>query len=190
MVFDSVDFFESQDKDNDGVWSAAEGTAANAEALRLLQEEASRPDYLLLRSDPPSFSPGGGGPGGPGGLADIAATYDKNKDGVVTRAEAEADGLERFAAVNQNGDDHVSALEALHFGRVETQQGLWANDDNLKIVGTQDFTTSFDLIFSADAIFGNADDVVIGSGPIAIPTSPAGISDFTTVIDTGDVIAR
>lgn len=188
MVHDSVSFFDQMDSDGDGVWSQAESTAADAEAVRLLTEEASRPDYLLYQSNPPAFTPGDGQGGT--GLPQISTSYDKNRDGVVTRAEAEQDGEERFAAVNQNGDDHVSAIEALHFGRTETQQGLWANDDNLSIGGTQDFTTSFDLIFSTDSVFGNADDILISSGSIDIPGWPDSIDDFTTVIDTGGVVAR
>jgi hypothetical protein len=188
MVFDSVSFFDQLDSDADGVWSPTETTAANAEALRLLAQEASRPDYLLFQSNPPSFTPGNGQGGT--GLPNISASYDKNRDGVVTRAEAELDGLERFANIDQNADGHVSGIEALRFGRTETQRGLWSNDDNLRIGGTQDFTTSFNLIFSSDSQFGNDDDITIGSGLIAVPSSPEGIDDFTTVIGTGGIVAR
>ena len=194
MVHDSVSFFDQMDSDGDGVWSQEEARAADVEAVRLLAEEGSRPDYLLLQSNPPSYLSGGGGGGGGGGdgrgLPAISQTFDKNRDGVATRAEAEQDGVERFNNVDQNHDGHVSAVEAVHFGRVETQQGLWANDDNLRIGGTQDFTTSFDLIFSTDSVFGNADDILISSGSIDVPGSPDGIDDFTTLITTGGVTAR
>lgn len=196
LVQDSVAFFDSADSDGDGRWLPEEAAAANAETLRLLQEEASRPNYLALETNPSQLAPpdgggpGGGGPGDGGGLADISTQLDKNGDGTVTRDEAVLDGEARFAAINQNGDDFVSRVEAIRFGRVETQSGLWAGDDASRIGGTQDFTTGFDLIFSTNAVFGDADDVIVSSGSIAIPVAPSGYDDFATTISIPGITAQ